>query len=73
MFDSDDLSFVAIMLPNPRSLIGALTILAILIGCTILVLHNEEKCEAVSKCVSPARSELIEGRCVCVSDDVQPK
>lgn len=67
MLDSDDIDTV-ILVSNPRSVLGILVFIVIVVVLAIIVSGNEKECENMM-CVT-GHGMLVEGECLCVERPV---
>lgn len=66
MIDDDDVGFVALALSDVRG--WGVIIFIVIVGVVAWVAHeNEQECAAKS-CESGAHAELLDHKCVCVTE-----
>jgi hypothetical protein len=64
MLDDDDVTFFALLAPTPKSVLGCLALVAVLVVLIVVVLSNETDCSE-QKC-DRGVAELHDGSCMCV-------
>lgn len=67
MIDDDDVGFVALLFSDFRGWAGFILFTAAVGLCLWIASSNADECEAKS-CPNSQRAELLDGRCVCVTE-----